>query len=142
MKRNLIISERKEALHAMLAMLSANMMDNELEEVSSTSENREDLYGVKLVWLDRGANGWVGCPCFVSKFDGCLPNGRKIKAVVYVKVFAARTFQMCKMHELKEGESENWREISDGETFDMPENKPYQKETYIFRDGKISVVSN
>ena len=97
MKRNLIISERKEALHAMLAMLSANMMDNELEEVSSTSENREDLYGVKLVWLDRGANGWVGCPCFVSKFDGCLPNGRKIKAVVYVKIFASRTFQMCKM---------------------------------------------
>ena len=142
MKRKLCVENRRMALKAMCDMLSANMMDNELEEVSSDSKHPEDVYGVKLVWLDRGANGWVGCPCFVAKFDGCLPNGKKIKAVVYVKVFAARTFQMCKMHELKEGESENWREISDGETFDMPENKPYQKETYIFRDGKISVVSN
>ena len=140
MKRNLIISERKEALHAMLAMLSANMMDNELEEVSSTSENREDLYGVKLVWLDRGANGWVGCPCFVSKFDGCLPNGRKIKAVVYVKIFASRTFQMCKMHELKEGKSENWREIQDGETFEMPEDKKHPKESYRYEGGCVKSI--
>lgn len=140
MKRKLCVENRRMALKAMCDMLSANMMDNELEEVSSDSKQPEDVYGVKLVWLDRGANGWVGCPCFVAKFNGCLPNGKKIKAVVYVKIFASRSFQMCKMHELKEGESENWREILDGETFEMPEDKNHPKESYLYEGGCVKSI--
>lgn len=57
MKRKLCVENRRMALKAMCDMLSANMMDNELEEVSSDSKHPEDVYGVKLVWLDRGTNG-------------------------------------------------------------------------------------
>ncbi len=143
-KRELIVDNAEKALKSMLAMLAANMIDNELDNCEATEKGVElqgVKYPVKLVWLERGDNDLVGCPCFACNFNGMLPTGAHIKAVVYVKAFAARTFTMCKMHMLKDEGNVKCREIADGDSFVMNDNsKGYGEETYLYKNGKISFV--
>lgn len=127
-KRKLIVENAEKALKSMLSMLEANMIDNDLDSSS-----------MKLIWLDRGDNDLVGCPCFACNFHGVVPSGERIDAIVYVKTFASRTFNMCKMHILKEETETKYHEIADGENFTM-DSKGYDKETYLYKDGTISFV--
>ena len=140
--RKLVIKSSEEALGAMVAMLSANMIDNELvatpaekdacgEEIPGTHE-----YGVKLGWLNRGDDDLVGCPCFACDFDGMLPTGECIKAVVYVKAFANKTLHMCRMH--RREEIAEFKEIKDGEIFTMhDEIGRFVDEDYRYLNGEI-----
>ena len=139
MKRKLIVENAEKALKAMLSMLAANMIDNELANSSEGVELNGVKYPVKLVWLDRGDNDLVGCPCFACHFNGVIPTGERVDAIVYVKTFATRALTMCKMHMLTEETETKYHEIADGETFTM-DSKGYDKETYSYKDGAISLV--
>ncbi len=141
-KRVLIVENAEKALKSMLSMLDANMIDNDLE--SSATEGIEYngvKYPVKLVWLKRGDNDLVGCPCFACKFHGVLPSGERVDAIVYVKTFATRALTMCKMHMLTEETETKYHEIEDGETFVMEgRSKGYAEETYQYKNGVISRI--
>lgn len=73
----------------MKSMLVANMVDNELVEKNREvgdeavagdvyDDNVKAWYHLKLVWLKRGDDDLVGCPCFVCPFNGTLPDGTKV----------------------------------------------------------------
>lgn len=142
-KRELVVESAEKALKLMLSMLAANMIDNDLESSPSAEDGVElhgEKYPVKLAWLDRGGDDFVGCPCFMCNFSGTLPTGNHVEAVVYVKTFAARTLTMCKMHLLKKDSPVQCQEIKDGMTFDMNDcSRGFVAERYLYKDGKISL---
>ena len=140
--RKLVIKSSTEALSAMTAMLAANMIDNELvaTSVEKDAYGEEILgthkYDIKLGWLNRGDDDLVGCPCFACDFDGMLPTGERIQAVVYAKVFASTTLNMCRLH--RKEEIAEFKEIKDGETFTMhDELGRFVDEDYRYLNGEI-----
>lgn len=140
--RKLVIKSSTEALSAMTAMLAANMIDNELvaTSVEKDAYGEEILgtykYDIKLGWLNRGDDDLVGCPCFACDFDGMLPTGERIQAVVYTKVFASTTLNMCRLH--RKEEIAEFKEIKDGETFTMhDELGRFVDEDYRYLNGEI-----
>ncbi len=144
-KRKLLVSTPAEALKVMTGMLSANMIDNELVTIAGEcDENGKEIpdiqqYHVRLGWLYRGDDDLIGCPCFACDFDGMLPTGDLIKAVVYVKVFATKTLHMCRMHRLDD--AVDFREIKDGEKFNMHDaQERFPDEVYLYQGGQISLI--
>lgn len=140
--RKLVIKSSTEALSAMTAMLAANMIDNELVATSVEKDAYgEEIFGthkydIKLGWLNRGDDDLVGCPCFACDFDGMLPTGERIQAVVYAKVFASTTLNMCRLH--RKEEIAEFKEIKDGETFTMhDELGRFVDEDYRYLNGEI-----
>ena len=138
-KRKLVVESAEKALKLMLSMLSANMVDNELINCDASEKGVEHngvKYPIKLVWLERGDNDFVGCPCFTCRFNGVLPTGDRVEADVYVKTFAVRALTMCKMNLHHKGNTMQ-REIEDGQTFVMDDHsKGYGEEKYIYKDNK------
>lgn len=141
-KRELMIDTAQKALKAMLAMLDADMIGNDLVECDPTQGGVElhgTFYPVKLVWLKRGDKGLVGCPCFICDFCGIFPSGRRVESVMYVKAFALRTGSMCKMHLRDEKAKVKYTEIADGQTFVIDDqSRGYEKGTYLYKNGVIT----
>lgn len=140
--RKLVIKSSTEALSAMIATFKANMIDNDLV-VASVDRNAlgKEIHGthkydIKLGWLNRGDDDLVGCPCFACDFDGMLPTGEHVKAVVYVKTFAMRALCMCTL--IRKEEIAEFKEIKDGETFTMhDELGRFVDEDYRYLNGEI-----
>lgn len=145
-KRVLAVKTVQQAFALMKSMLIANMVDNELIEKNRKvadevvagdvyDDNAKAWYHLKLVWLKRGDEGLVGCPCFVCPFHGTLPNGTKVETQIYVKTFSTKALHNCKMH--LNGRLE-WTEIHDGEEFIMSDKAGrFSEEKYVYRDGEI-----
>ncbi len=140
--RTLVIKSSTEALSAMIAMFKANMIDNDLvvESVERNALDKEihgtHRYDIKLGWLARTDNGLVGCPCFACDFAGVRPTGERVKAVVYVKIFATRALCMCTL--IRKEEIAEFKEIKDGETFTMhDELGRFVDEDYRYLNGEI-----
>lgn len=142
-KRVLAVKTAQQAFALMKSMLAANMVDNELVE----KQNHKDMevgdvldagavYHLKLVWLKRGDDDLVGCPCFVCPFKGILPDGTKVDTQVYVKAFSTKALHNCKLH-LK-GDELEWTEIKDGEEFVMKaEAGRFPEECFVYQCGEI-----
>lgn len=145
-KRVLAVKTAQQAFALMKSMLVANMVDNELVEKNREvgdeavagdvyDDNVKDWYHLKLVWLKRGDDDLVGCPCFVCPFNGTLPDGTKVDTQVYVKAFSTKALHNCKMH--LNGELE-WTEIRDGEEFTMSDEAGrFSEERFVYRGGEI-----
>lgn len=106
-KRVLAVKTAQQAFALMKSMLVANMVDNELVEKNREvgdeavagdvyDDNVKAWYHLKLVWLKRGDDDLVGCPCFVCPFNGTLPDGTKVDTQVYVKTFSTKALHNCK----------------------------------------------
>lgn len=146
-KRTLAVKTAQQAFALMKSMLAANMVDNELvekqvktgAEVGSGDvfdENSKAWYHLQLVWLKRGDDELVGCPCFVCPFKGILPDGTKVDTLVYVKAFSTKALHNCKLH--RKGEELEWTEIKDGDEFVMKaEAGRFPEERFLYRGGEI-----
>lgn len=134
-KREIKVAKDLQALDLMLKMLSANMLDNELET------DADGKYKIHFGWFSKksDAQDKVGCPCFICKYHGFLPGENKmVHAIVYVKAFGARTGCMTKMHFIgDEKDAYHFNEICDGEAFVMEAEKRYTKEEFVYDDGHI-----
>ena len=146
-KRTLAVKTAQQAFALMKSMLAANMVDNELveKEVKNGAEvglgdvfdeSSKAWYHLRLVWLKRGDDDLVGCPCFVCPFKGSLPDGTKVDTLVYVKAFSTKALHNCKMH--LNGEELEWEEIKDGDEFVMKEETGrFPEERFLYRGGEI-----
>ncbi len=146
-KRTLAVKTAQQAFALMKSMLAANMVDNELVEKQVKTgaevevgdifdESSKAWYHLKLVWLKRGDDDLVGCPCFVCPFKGTLPDGTKVDTQVYVKAFSTKALHNCKLH-LK-GDELEWTEIKDGEEFVMKaEAGRFPEECFVYQCGEI-----
>lgn len=137
MERKLTVPSAQKALELMVAMLAANMMDNELEVDNPNSENPN--YIIKFGKFSRDIEGedLVGCPCFVCDFKGMGPVGY-LRGIVYVKAFGMHNSVLTKMHLIEEEPNFDFLEIEDGEDFVMHDEKGrYEDERYVYKDGVI-----
>ena len=164
-KREIKIASPQEALKRMRAFLFANMLDDGLElggekledlrsfltdkDTSDKSEADDQKLEalrdyVRLAWLYRDADDKkkVGCPCFVCRYQGVLPGGQNVDAIVYAKVFGDKELHMVKMHVLDEKE-ENYSivPIADDMVFDMyDEEQRFADGKYVYKDGIVQPV--
>ena len=144
-KRTLAVKTAQQAFALMKSMLAACPLDNELVEKQDHKDmevgdvlDADTVYHLKLVWLKRGDNDLVGCPCFLCPFNGVLPNGVHLVTQAYVKIFSTKALHNCKMH-LK-GDELEWTEIKDGDEFVMKEEAGFPEEHFVYRGGEIFEV--
>lgn len=139
MKRKLLVPNEQTAIQLMKAFLAANMIDNELDVDDVNKEHPS--YFIKLVWLSKDTeNGeWIGCPCFVCDFHGVLPySSEPIHGIVYVKIFASKSYNMTKMHIVEDYFDYDLREIEDGEAIQMSDKTGrFEDEEFFFQNGEI-----
>lgn len=139
MKRKLLVPDEHIAIKLMKSLLSANMIDNDLEVDDPNKEH--PTYFIKLVWLSRDPenNEWVGCPCFICDFKGMLPDSDKpVHGIVYVKIFASQTSNMTKMHIIEDYFDYDFTLIEDGDEFKMhDEEGRFEDEIFVFTEGVI-----
>ncbi len=139
MKRKLLVPNEQKAIELMKALLSANMIDNDLEVDDPKKEH--PTYFIKLAWLSRDVENddWVGCPCFICDFHGMLPDSDKpVHGVVYVKIFASRETTMTKMHIIDDHFDFGFNIIENEEVIKMRDKEGrYEDEDFVFVNGEI-----